>query len=71
MSGEIKEGEVGFSEDDVIRIKVHLDRIRAVANSLITVDRNGYTDELCERTIHDLMGVIESQVEEARALLTY
>lgn len=71
MSGEIKEGPVGFDEEDVIRTKVHLDRIKAVADSITNIARNGYTDELYDRTIHDLMGVIESQVEEARALLKY
>ena len=71
MSGECKEGKVRFDEDDVIQTKVRLDRIKAISDVLTTVDRNGYTDELHERTVHDLMGVIESQVEEARALLKY
>ena len=38
----------------------------AVADSLTTIERNGYTDELYKHTIHGLMGVIDSQVDEAK-----
>ena len=71
MSGECKEGKVRFDEDDVIQTMVRLDRIKAISDALTTVGRNGYTDELYQPTVHDLMDVIEDQVHQAKALLEY
>lgn len=62
---------VYLPEDDVIQAKVRLDRIKAIADSLATVERNGYTDELFEETILNLMETINGLVEEAKALLKY
>jgi len=71
MTDEYVPMKIKISEDDVIQAKVRLDRIKAIADSLTTIDRNGYTDELNKRTIHDLMETIDSQANEAKALLKY
>ena len=62
---------VYLPEDDVIQAKVRLDRIKAIADSLTTVERNGYTDELFEGTILNLMETIDGLVEESKELLKY
>lgn len=69
MSGVTR--PVTLPEDDVIQAKVRLDRIRAIADSVATVDRNGYTDELFNGTILNLMNTIDDLVEEGRHFLAY
>ena len=63
--------KVQLDEDDVIQATVRLDRIKALADTLTTIDRNGYSDELYGRSILNLMETIDSQVNEAKALLKY
>ena len=63
--------KIQFDEDDVIQAKVRLGRIKAIADSLVTLDREGYTDCLYKNTIGHLMDAIDSQVEEAKTLLNY
>lgn len=62
---------VPMAEENLIFAKERLDRIKAIADSLITLERNGYTDELCEGSVGHLMGAIEGLAEEAKALLRY
>ena len=62
---------VYLPEDDVIQAKVRLDRIKAIADLLATVERNGYADELFEGTILSLTGAIDDLVEEGKQLLNY
>ena len=69
MSGRTR--PVTLSEDDVIQAKVRLDRIRAIADSVATIDRNGYTDELFNGTILNLMNAIDDLVEEGKQFLAY
>ena len=69
MSGLTR--SVTLPEDDVIQAKVRLDRIRAIADSVATVDRKGYTDELLNGTILNLMNAIDDLVEEGKHFLAY
>ena len=71
MTGATIDRPVRLAEDDVIQAKVRLDRIKAIADSLATVERNGYTDELFEGTVVNLMDEIDSLVEEGKGLLKY
>lgn len=48
-----------------------LKRIKAIADVLTNLERNGYTDELFDGSLHGLMGVIDHEVETAKKLLTY
>lgn len=48
-----------------------MDRIKAIADLLTTVERNGYTDELFEGTLLNLMETIDGLVEQAKDLLNY
>ena len=61
--------KVEIDEDYVIQAKVRLDRIKAIAESLVTVDREGDLDSLDEHTVLNLIEIIDSQADEAKALL--
>ncbi len=63
--------KVQFDEDDVIQAKVRLDRIKAIADTLTTIDRNGYADELSRHTVMNMMETIDAQANEAKGLLKY
>ena len=65
--------KVEIDEDYVIQAKVRLDRIKAVADSLMTIDRDSDIDieGLYKHTVHGLMEVIDSQVDEAKEYLKY
>ena len=69
MSDDYKSAKVTLDEDDVIQAKVRLDGIKAIADSLITIDREGWTDGLYKHTVLNLMETIDRQVNEATALL--
>ncbi len=68
---EYKPAKIEFDEDDVIWAKESLKRIKAIADVLTNLERNGYTDELFDGSLHGLMGVIDHEVETAKKLLTY
>ena len=63
--------KVEIDEDDVIQATVRLDRIKAVADSLMTIDHDSDIEGLYKYTIHGLMEVIDSQVDEAKEYLKY
>ncbi len=71
MTAESDTRPVSLDEDDVIQAKVRLDRIKAIADLLATVERNGDTDELFEGTILSLTVAIDDLVEEGKQLLKY
>lgn len=60
-----------LSEDNLIWAKESMKRIKAIANTLTTLERNGHTDELFEGTLHGLMGAIDSEADKALELLEY
>lgn len=71
MTDSAQGNAISLPEDDVMQAKIRLDRIRAIANSVATVDRNGYTDELFNGTILNLMNTIDDLVEEGKQFLAY
>ena len=71
MIEPVPSNPVTLQEDDVIQAKERLNRIKAIADLLATVDRNGYTDELLEGPIRNLANAIDSLVEEGKDLLKY
>ena len=69
MSDEYVPMKIEIAEDCLIQAKVRIDRIKAIADSLVTLDRNGRTDELHDATIGDLMNMVETQAIEAKDFL--
>lgn len=62
---------IPMSEENLIFAKDRLDRIKAIADTLTTLERNGYTDELYEGSLRHLMETIDGLVEEGKELLKY
>ena len=60
---------VQISDDDHLQLCVHLGRIKAIADSVCTVDRAEYTDGLFPHTLENLMETIDSEVNTANELL--
>ena len=48
---------IPMPEENLIFAKERLDRIKAIADTLTTLERNGYTDELYEGSLHHLMAL--------------
>ena len=60
---------VTISDDDHLQVLVHLGRIKAVADSVCTLDREKSIECLFPHTLANLMETIDSEVNAAKELL--
>ena len=61
---------VTIDDDDHLQVLIHLGRIKAIADSICSLDRQNYIDGLFPHTLKNLTETIDSEVDAAKALLT-